>query len=60
MNENIKPVLWGGLGEKRSNDNTQWFQQDRIYDADYIAMAHPAQIPGGSYMYAVHIVRNTE
>lgn len=58
MNE-IMPVLWGGIGEKKSNSNTQWYQQDRIYDADYIAMAHPASIPGGSYLYAVHTLRNT-
>ena len=28
----VKPKVLGGIGEKRSNNNTQWFQQDRIYD----------------------------
>lgn len=28
----IKPKVLGGIGEKKSNDNTQWYQQDRIYD----------------------------
>ena len=29
--ENDVKVL-GGLGEKKSNSGTQWYQQDRIYD----------------------------
>ena len=49
----IKPVLVGGIGDKKSNSGTQFYQQDRIYSANSIAMAHPAQIPGGSYMYEV-------
>lgn len=24
--------LFGGIGEKKSNGGTQWYQQDRIYD----------------------------
>lgn len=28
----VKPKVLGGIGEKKSNKNTQWFQQDRIYD----------------------------
>ena len=27
-----KPRVIGGIGEKKSNNNTQWYQQDRIYD----------------------------
>ena len=42
----------GGLGEKKSNGGTQYFQQDRIYYGD-VAMCHPSQIPGGSYNYLV-------
>ena len=42
----------GGLGEKKSNGGTQYFQQDRVYYGD-IAMCHPSQIPGGSYNYSV-------
>lgn len=33
-----KVILWGGVGEKTSNKNTQWYQQDRIYDAEGIAL----------------------
>ena len=49
----LMPRLVGGVGEKKSNNGTQFYQQDRIYSSDTVAMAHPAQIPGGSYMYAV-------
>ena len=49
----IKPVLVGGIGVKKSNDGTQYYQQDRIYDSESIAMAHPANLPGGSYKYLV-------
>lgn len=35
--ENDVKVL-GGLGEKTSNNGTQWYQQDRIYD-DKIALS---------------------
>ena len=42
----------GGLGEKKSNGGTQYYQQDRVYYGD-IAMCHPSQIPGGSYNYLV-------
>jgi len=49
----IKPKLVGGIGEKKSNGGTQYYQQDRVYDGNAIAMAHPAQIPDGSYKYAV-------
>lgn len=28
----IKPKVIGGIGEKKSNNNTQWYQQDRVYD----------------------------
>ena len=29
---NDKPRVIGGVGEKKSNGGTQWYQQDRIYD----------------------------
>lgn len=45
------PKLLGGLGEKKSNGGTQFYQQDRVYDSNGVAMAHPAQIPEGSYKY---------
>ena len=28
----IKPKVIGGIGEKKSNGGTQWYQQDRVYD----------------------------
>jgi len=44
----------GGIGEKKSNNNTQWYQQDRIYDSrDCIAVCCSAQIGGGSNLYLV-------
>lgn len=49
----IDPVLVGGIGEKKSNSGTQFYQQDRVYDSSSIAMAHPANLPGGSYKYLV-------
>lgn len=47
------PVLLGGFGEKKSNNGTQFYQQDRVYSADGVAMAHPANLPDGSYKYAI-------
>lgn len=35
VKENInkdKPKVLGGIGEKKSNNGSQWYQQDRIYD----------------------------
>lgn len=34
MNEELIPRVMGGVGMKKSNNNTQWYQQDRIYDND--------------------------
>ena len=48
-----EPILVGGYGEKKSNGGTQWYQQDRIYSADSVAMAHCATLPKGSYSYYV-------
>lgn len=48
-----EPLLVGGYGEKKSNGGTQWYQQDRIYSADSVAMAHCASLPNGSYSYYV-------
>ena len=42
----------GGIGEKKSNGGTQYYQQDRVYHGD-IAMCQPANLPGGSYNYIV-------
>ena len=32
-------VLWGGIGEKNSNNNTQFYIQNRIYDSEGISPA---------------------
>ena len=50
---NDNAVLVGGIGEKKSNGGSQYYQQDRVYSSDGVAMAHPAQIPEGSYKYMV-------
>lgn len=31
-------ILVGGVNEMKSNNNTQFYQQDRIYDAEGIAL----------------------
>ena len=41
----------GGVSESKWG-NKQYHQQDRVYKGD-IALAHPANIPGGSYKYIV-------
>lgn len=38
INKGLTPVLWGGIGTKKSNNGTQYYQQDRIYDSNYIAL----------------------
>ena len=53
VNGDIKPKLVGGIGDKKSNGGTRYYQQDRIYDSESIAMAHPDNLPGGSYKYLV-------
>ena len=54
VNCDIKPKLVGGIGEKKSNGGTQYYQQDRIYDSESIALAHPANLTSGSYYYQVN------
>lgn len=49
------PKVVGGLGEMKSNSGTQYFQQDRVYDSDHLALCLPANLPGGSYRYLVEI-----
>ena len=34
-----KVKVWGGLGEKKSNNGRQWYIQDRIYDSDGLCPA---------------------
>lgn len=46
-----KTRVVGGVGKKASNGGTQYYQQDRVYIMGDVALALPAQIPGGSYNY---------
>ena len=46
---NIKCV--GGLGEKKSNNGTQYYQQERVYQMGEYSLCLPANLPGGSYNY---------
>lgn len=55
--EPMPPKVVGGIGEKKSNGGTQYYQQDRVYEGDGIAMCHPAAIPGGSYNYQMQDYR---
>ena len=32
-------IVWGGIGEKKSNKGTQWYLQNRIFDSDGICPA---------------------
>ena len=34
-----KVKVWGGFGEKNSNNGTQWYIQNRVYDSDGICPA---------------------
>ena len=52
-NEKTLSYLVGGVGEKKSNSGTQYFQQDRVYIAQDIALTHPANLPSGSYLYLI-------
>jgi len=31
--------VYGGFGEKKSNNGTQWYIQDRVYDSDGLSPA---------------------
>ena len=41
----------GGLGDKKSNGGTQYYQQDRVYSMGDVSPCIPANIPGGSYHF---------
>ena len=49
------PKVVGGLGEMKSNGGSQYYQQCRVYDSKHLALALPANLPGGSYRYLVEI-----
>lgn len=46
-------VLGGLTKELKSNNGTQYYQQDRVYGSDGLAMCEPDNLPGGSYKYLV-------
>ena len=61
MRNNLSlPKVVGGLGEMKSNNGSQYFQQDRVYDSDHLALALPANLPGGSYRYLVEVKDENE
>lgn len=45
----------GGLGEKKSNRGTQYYQQDRVYSSDGLAVCLSANLPGGSNNYMIKV-----
>ena len=47
----IQTYVIGGIGEKKSNGGTQYFQQDRVYFMGDLAMCLPANLTSGSYWY---------
>lgn len=46
-------AVLGGIGEKKSNSETQWYQQDRVYDGCGLATSLNSQLPGGGQMYGI-------
>ena len=46
-----KPILLGGIGEKDSNNNTQWKQQNRIYSSDSCSIAVTSTFQPYYYYY---------
>ena len=50
---NLNPECIGGIGEKKSNNGSQFFQQDRIYDSEKVATSLSANLPGGANMYDI-------
>ena len=49
------PRVIAGIGEKNSNSDTQWRQQDRIYDSESVATSLTANLPGGGQLYAIYL-----
>lgn len=41
----VKPSVVGGIGEKKSNGGTQWYNQDRIYDDNISPALAPTAHP---------------
>ena len=43
MEKESEPRVLGGLGERKSNGGTQWYEQDRVYDSGETATSIPAE-----------------
>lgn len=50
--------LWGGIGEKNCNKDTQWHIQNRIYDSDGLCPALTSFI--SDYLIIIKEKRNDE
>lgn len=50
MANNTKPKVIGGIGEKTSNNGTQWYQQKRVYDSAEIALCVDGSGVGTNYV----------
>ena len=55
----VTAVVVGGIGEKKSNSGTQWYQQDRIYDADKVSITIATSY-NPWYLYNLRIRKLTE
>ena len=49
MANKIMPEVIGGIGEMKSNNNTQWHQQHRVYDSEKIALCVDGSGVGTNY-----------
>ncbi len=47
MDKDFTPECIGGIGEKKSNNGSQFYQQHRIYDSEKVATSLSANLPGG-------------
>ena len=54
-----KPTLVGGVGEMKSNNGTQYYQQDRVYDSNEIALCQSAHEEFNPY-YTVYQEKNRQ
>ena len=46
-----KVIVWGGIGEKKSNGGTQWYLQNRIFSAEGIS---PSLTSIGGYWIIIY------
>ena len=56
----VVPKCIGGIGEKKSNSGSQFYQQDRIYDSEKVAASLSANLPGGANMYDIKMPMKEE